>query len=374
MSSYQITLLPGDGIGPECMSAARTVLDALALKRPDLKLDFTSHDASAELYRKTGVIMPDEVLEDCLAADAVLLAAIGLPDVRFPDGTEVQPQMMMGLRRALELHSAVRPVKLYPGVPCALRDTGPGIDFVVIRENLEGLFASFGGGAVVGDEVATDTMIITRKGTTQVSDYAFRLAARRNGRPSDGKKMVTCVDKANVFRSLAFFRKVFFDVAQAHPDIEANAVYVDAMSLFMVQKPWDFDVLVMENQFGDILSDLAAGIVGGLGMGPSGEIGEQHGMFQPSHGSAPTIAGQNVANPLATILSAGMMLDWLGDKHDDRVCTDAASDIEQAVTRVLSDGAMRTPDIGGTSTTTEVATAVASALSSSSLGVVQGRE
>ncbi len=117
-------------------------------------------------------------------------------------------------------------------------------------------------------------MVITRKGTTQVSDYAFRLAARRNGRPSDGKKMVTCVDKSNVFRSLAFFRKVFFDVAQAHPDIEANAVYVDAMSLFMVQNPWDFDVLVMENQFGDILSDLAAGIVGGLGMGPSGEIGE----------------------------------------------------------------------------------------------------
>jgi 3-isopropylmalate dehydrogenase len=308
------------------------------------------------------VTLPDEVLAECLDADAVLLSAIGLPDVRFPDGTEVQPQMMMGLRRALGLHSAVRPVKLYPGVDGALRETGPGIDFVVIRENLEGLFASFGGGGMVGDEVATDTMVITRKGTTQVSEYAFRLAARRKGRPRDGKRLVTCVDKANVFRSLAFFRKVFFDVAKSYPDIEANAVYVDAMSLYMVQNPWDFDVLVMENEFGDILSDLGAGIVGGLGLGPSGEIGEDHALFQPSHGTAPTIAGQNIANPLATILSAAMMLEWLGDRHKDPSCVKAASAIEQAVAAVLLEGAVRTRDLGGKASTTEVAQAVAKRL------------
>jgi 3-isopropylmalate dehydrogenase len=270
--------------------------------------------------------------------------------------------MMVGLRRAMNLHSAVRCVKLYPGAPCPLKDTGPGIDLVVVRENLEGLFASFGGGAVVGDDVATDTLIVTRQGTTQVVDYAFHLAARRNGRPSDGKKMVTCVDKANVFRSLALFRKVFFDVAKLHPDIQADAVYVDAMSYYMVQKPWEFDVLVMENQFGDILSDLGAGIVGGLGLGPSAEIGEQHGLFQPSHGTAPTIAGQNIANPMATILSAGMMLDWLGNRHTDQAAVNAAVVVEQAVARVLNGGAIRTPDIGGTSSTIQVAEAVAYAI------------
>ncbi len=362
MKPYSISLLPGDGIGPECMDATRVVLDRLTSEVSDLNLKYTSHYAGAERYRETGVAMPDEVLQDCVDANAVLLSAIGLPDVRKPDGTEVQPTMMVGLRRAMDVHSAVRNVKLYPGAPCPLKETRAGIDLVVIRENLEGLFASFGGGAVVGDDVATDTLVVTRKGTTRVVDYAFHLAARRNGRPSDGKKTVTCVDKANVFRSFALFRKVFFDVAKSHPDIEADAIYVDAMSYYMVQNPWDFDVLVMENQFGDILSDLGAGIVGGLGLGPSGEIGEDRGLFQPSHGTAPTIAGKGVANPIATILSAGMMLDWLGDRHNDKSALDAANAIEQAVSKVLSDGEIRTPDIGGTSSTMEVAEAIAAAL------------
>jgi 3-isopropylmalate dehydrogenase len=213
------------------MQAARIVLDRMVRDIPGLRLTFTSHRAGAELYRETGEALPADVLDDCLAADAVLLSAIGLPNVRRPDGTEVQPMMMVGLRRALNLHSAVRPIKLYPGAPCALRNTGPGIDFVIIRENLEGLFASFGGGAKVGNEVATDTLVVTRKGTTQVADFAFRLARRRTGRASDGKKMVTCVDKANVFRSLAFFREVFFDVAKSYADVASDAVYVDAMSL-----------------------------------------------------------------------------------------------------------------------------------------------
>ena len=344
------------------MNATRMVLDRMVTDKADLNLTFTSHRAGAELYRETGETLPATVLKDCVAADAVLLSAIGLPDVRQPDGTEVQPTMMVGLRRALGVHSAVRPVKLYPGAPCALKRTGPGIDFVIIRENLEGLFASFGGGSRVGDEVATDTLVITRKGTTQVSDFAFRLAQRRNGRPSDGKKMVTCVDKANVFRSFAFFREVFFDVARSYPDIECDAVYVDAMSLYMVQNPWDFDVLVMENQFGDILSDLGAGLVGGLGLGPSAEIGDEHGLFQPSHGTAPQLAGKNVANPLATILSAAMMFDWLGDKHNDAVCLEAAVTLEQAVAQVLCDGSVLTPDLGGTASTTDVAAAVSDAL------------
>jgi 3-isopropylmalate dehydrogenase len=362
MPSYRIALLPGDGIGPECMDATRIVLDQIATELAGLDLHFTSHRAGAELYRETGETLPQPVLQDCLAADAVLLSAIGLPDVRQADGTEVQPTMMVGLRRALQVHSAVRPVKLYAGAPCALKETGPGIDFVVIRENLEGLFASFGGGSVVGDQVATDTMVVTRQGTSQVAEFAFQLARRRHGRPGDGRKRVTCVDKANVFRSLAFFREVFFDVAKNHPDIDSDAVYVDAMSLYMVQNPWDFDVLVMENQFGDILSDLGAGLVGGLGLGPSGEIGPDHALFQPSHGTAPQLAGQNVANPMATILSAGMMLDWLGHRHNDSACVRGGELIEQAVAKVLGDGDTRTPDIGGRSSTTEVAQAVARSL------------
>jgi 3-isopropylmalate dehydrogenase len=287
MGSYRIAALPGDGIGPEVLESSLRVLEQVTKSTPGLKLLITPYEAGANLYRRTGETLPKEVLDACLAADAVLLAAIGLPDVRKPDGTEVQPEMMMGLRRALNVYAAVRPVKLYPGVTGPLRTDGAGIDMVIIRENLEGLFASFGGGCVLNDQVATDTIVITREGTRRVAEYAFRLARQRNGRPLDGRRSVTCVDKANVFRSFAFFRKVFFEVAAEYPDITADAAYVDAMSLYMVQTPSAYDVLVMENQFGDILSDLGAGIVGGLGLGPSAEIGETRAMFQPSHGTAP---------------------------------------------------------------------------------------
>lgn len=359
MAEYRIAALPGDGIGPEVMAAALEALDAARAKEPGLALRVTEYQAGAGLYRRTGETLPAAVLQSCLEADAVLLSAIGLPDVRKPDGTEVQPEMMVGLRRAMKLQSAVRPVKLYPGAPCPLRDTGPGIDLVVIRENLEGLFASFGGGGVVGDVAATDTLVVTRDGTRRVCDFAFRLARRRGGRPADGKRTVTCVDKANVFRSFAFFRKVFYEVAAGYPDIAADAAYVDAMSLYMVQNPWDFDVLVMENQFGDILSDLGAGIVGGLGLGPSAELGDDHGLFQPCHGSAPTIAGRGVANPAATILSAGLMLDWLGDRHEDDACHRAAARIERAVAAVLQSETVRTRDLGGRASTSEFAREVA---------------
>ena len=362
MKSFDIALLPGDGIGPECLQATRVVLDRLIREVPELDLSLTAHRAGAALYRETGTVLPEAVLDACKRANAVLLAAIGLPDVREPDGTEVQPRMMVGLRRALGLHSAVRPVKLYAGAPCPLADTGHGIDLVIVRENLEGLFASFGGGSVVGDEVATDTLVVTRKGTTRVADYAFRLAEKRRGRPSDGRRKVTCVDKANVFRSLAFFRKVFYDVAECYPEIEAEAVYVDAMSLYLVQNPEDFDVIVTENQFGDILSDLGAGLVGGLGLGPSGEIGEEHALFQPSHGTAPTLAGRDLANPLATILSAAMMLDWLGDRHANAACTRAARAIDLAVEGLISRGDTLTADLGGSAGTMQVAESVAGLL------------
>jgi len=359
MSSYNIVTLPGDGIGPECLDAAMQVLVAVQSACEGLRLSFTRHEAGAEYYRRHGVAIAENVLSDCLKADAVLLAAIGLPDVRKPDGTEVQPEMMMGLRRAMGLYAAVRPVKLYPGVRSPLNTAGDGIDMVIVRENLEGLFASFGGGCVLNDSVASDTLMITREGTQRVVDLAFRLAQKRSGRPCDGKRKVTCVDKANVFRSFAFFRKVFFEVASKYPEIESDAAYVDAMSLYMVTVPSQWDVLVMENQFGDILSDLGAAIVGGLGLGPSAEIGNDHALFQPSHGTAPQLAGKNVANPIATILSGAMMLDWLADRHSDPVARDAAKRIEAAVADFLADGMLRTADQGGTASTSEVASKVA---------------
>lgn len=357
MNCYRIAGLPGDGIGPECFEAAHLVLSEIQ-GLFDLKLDISSLSAGAEHFRRAGVALPPEVLQECLAADAVLLAAIGLPDVRRSDGTEVQPEMMMGLRRALGLYAAVRPVKLYPGVVSPLNTAQQGIDMVILRENLEGLFASFDGGCVLNDSVASDTLMITREGTQRVVDFAFRLAQSRSGRPSDGRQKVTCVDKANVFRSFAFFRKVFFEVAERYPNIEADAVYVDAMSLYMVTSPSQWDVLVMENQFGDILSDLGAGIVGGLGLAPSAEIGDKHALFQPSHGSAPQLAGKNVANPLATILSAAMMLRYLGERRADSQADRAGWAIESAVTRILADQSAKTMDLGGTSSTMEVAEAV----------------
>jgi 3-isopropylmalate dehydrogenase len=355
---YRIAVLPGDGIGPEVMNEALRALRAVGGPR----LDFTTHEFGAAHYRRTGEAFPKAVVDDCLAADAVLFGAVGLPDVRTPDGTEIQPVMMVGLRRALDLYAAVRPIKLYPNAPTPLKNVGKGIDFIILRENLEGLFASYGGGCLLGDQVATDTIVITRAGTERIVEYAFHLAEKRSGRPLDGKKVVTCVDKANIFRSFAFFRKVFHDVAAHHPAIVAEATYVDAASLYLVQNPQAFDVLVMENQFGDILSDLGAGLVGGLGTAPSAEIGPKHALFQPSHGTAPQIAGKELANPLAMILSAAMMLDWLGETRGDAVATAAGRRLENAVAVVLAEGEALTPDLGGSAGTRAVGEAVRGAI------------
>jgi 3-isopropylmalate dehydrogenase len=256
----------------------------------------------------------------------------------------------------------VRPIKLYPGTHTPLADVGKGIDFVVLRENLEGLFSSFGGGCLVGDQVATDTLVVTRPGTERIADLAFRLAERRKGRPLDGKRVVTCVDKANVFRSYAFFRKVCQEAAGRHPGIAFDCAYVDAMSLYLVQAPQAFDVLVMENMFGDILSDLGAALVGGLGIAPSAEVGDKHALFQPSHGTAPLLAGQDVANPLAMILSGAMMLDWLGERHNDSAAVETGRRVEAAVARVLAGGQARTPDLGGQTGTRAMGDAVVRAL------------
>jgi 3-isopropylmalate dehydrogenase len=360
--AYRIVALPGDGIGPEVMRVALEVLEAVS-ERLSWQVEIEQLALGAAQFQRTGIPLPDDVLAQCRQADAVLLAAIGLPEVRHPDGTEVQPDMMVGLRRALGLYAAIRPVRLYSGVVSPLRNVAAGIDLVIVRENLEGLFASYGQGMISDDQVATDTLVVTRAGTQRVVELAFRLARQRSGRPLDGRRMVTCVDKANVFRSFAFFRKVFFEVAAQFPDIAAEAAYVDAMSLHLIERPAHFDVLVMENQFGDILSDLGAAIVGGLGLAPSAEVGERHALFQPSHGTAPQLAGRNVANPLAMILSVAMMCQWLAEKHADPRAAQAGEAIHRAVERVLAERRCLTPDLGGQSSTQAVGQAVIQALS-----------
>jgi 3-isopropylmalate dehydrogenase len=359
MKQYRIAVLAGDGIGPEITKEA---VRALAAALGD-RLSFQTVDAGAGLFLKTGAAMPAEAFEACREADAMLMGAIGLPEARHPDGTEVSGDVMFRLRFGLDLYAGIRPVRLYPGVPCPLRRTGAGIDYVVVRENVEGLYASRGGGCSVQDQVTVDSLIVTRRGTERIVERAFALAASRSGRPSDGKRVVTCVDKANVLRSYAFFRGVFDEVAARHPDIATDHVYVDAMTTYQVLRPWDLDVLVAENMFGDIISDLSGATVGGLGMAPSADVGDAHGLFQPAHGSSPDIAGTGRANPTAAVLSAAMMLDWLADRRGDEEARQAADRIRGAVEGVLAAGALLTPDLGGSATTEEMGTAFAKAVS-----------
>jgi 3-isopropylmalate dehydrogenase len=357
MPEYRIAVLAGDGIGPEVVAEARKVLGAVA-GRGGLAFTFEEAETGAACYRRTGEDLPRETLEICQAADAILFGAAGLPEVRFPDGTEIAPQLT--LRTVLDLYLGLRPIRRYPGVAGPLRlAEDQRIDYVILRENTEGLYASRGAGVRVGRHVATDTLVVTRPGTARICRRAFELARRRAGAPADGVRRVTCVDKANVLRSYAFFREVFDEVAADYPEIAAEHAYVDAMTMYLVERPARYDVVVTENMFGDILSDLAAATVGGLGLAPSGDIGDDHALFQPSHGTAPGLAGRGIANPLATILSAGLMLDWLAARDGCAEAAAATRAIESAVAAVLASGAVLTPDLGGTAATAAVGDAVA---------------
>ncbi|ANY66300.1 3-isopropylmalate dehydrogenase [Paenibacillus sp. BIHB 4019] len=365
MKVYKIAVLPGDGIGTEITNEALKVLETVQSHLNDVRFEAESFDAGAERYLRTGITMPEDTFNHCKEADAILMGAIGLPEARHPDGREVNGDVIFRLRFDLDLYAGVRPVKLYDGIVSPLRDVSKGIDYVIVRENIEGLYASRTGGCNVRGEVATDTIIMTKTGIEKISRYAFRLAEKRNGRISDGASMVTCVDKANVLSSYAYFRKVFDSVGEQFLNLKRDYVYVDAMTLFQVMNPQMFDVVVAENMFADIISDLSSATVGGLGMAPSGDIGDQHALFQPAHGTAPSIAGKNIANPYAMILSLSMMLNWLGDKHGDQTLIAAGDGIEQAVKHILANGGAKTADIGGKSSTSEVGSAVVEALQNS---------
>jgi isocitrate/isopropylmalate dehydrogenase len=304
--NYRIVVIPGDGIGPSIVDVAVRVLDAVQEKLGTFRLDLEFHDAGAEHYQRTGSNLSPETFVAIQSADATIKGPVGLPDVRGSDGTEAG---LLGgiLRTGLDTFANVRPVTLLPGAAAPVRAEAGEIDYVIIRENTEGLYLSRGR-AIGTDQAVADTMLITRKGTERVARYAFELARRRNG-----KRRVTCVDKSNVLGSLAFFRRVFDEVAERYPDIEAEHLYADAAAQALVLRPQQFDVLVMENFLGDILSDLGGATIGGIGLCASGNIGDRHAYFEPVHGSGPDIAGLDRANPIAQVLSAGLMLEHLGE-------------------------------------------------------------
>lgn len=364
-NAFHIAVLPGDGIGHEVMQPGMAVLEAAAARVGGLSFRFESHEAGAIHYRDHGVALPKTALDAARRADAILLGAMGWPAIRYPDGTEIAPQL--DLRFEFGLFAGVRPVRTLPGVPAILADKRAAhLDFVVIRESTEGLFASRGKGVVTDDREARDTMVITRGVCEPLFDFAFQLARQRKAR--GGKGILSCVDKANVFASLAFFRKVFDERAQAFPDIRADHAYVDATALDMVRRPWALDVLVTENMFGDILSDLGAGLMGGMGFAPSADIGAEHAVFQPCHGTAPDIAGQGKANPTAMILSGAMMLDWLGEKFNRPEALQAADLIRTSVDRAFAAG-LKPYELGGVDGTVEVTRRVLEAMNQKTLEV-----
>lgn len=359
--TYRIAVLGGDGIGPEVIAPAIDLLRQAAADDTGFDLEFITLEAGAGHYEKHGVSIPKQSLDIAREADAILLGAMGMPHIRYPDGTEIAPQLE--LRETLDLYAGVRPIRTIKGLPTPLSDPrARELDIVLVRESTEGLFKSRNNCEIVDDAVARDTMEITRTTSERLFDFAFRLAARRKLRGGEGR--VTCVDKANVLGSFAFFRKIFDERAQNHPDISADHAYVDAVGLRLVKQPWAFDVIVTENMFGDILSDVGAGLMGGMGLAPSADIGDAHAVFQPCHGSAPDIAGQGLANPVAMILSAAMMLDWLGDEHGNAACSSAAHKITNAVDRAFVGGNIVPHELGGEAGTAEIRDAVLGALQS----------
>jgi isocitrate/isopropylmalate dehydrogenase len=328
VQAHKIALIRGDGIGPELVDAALAVLAAVTASG-GFTLEYVEVDAGADTYRRTGKSCADADVELMRSeVDATLKGPVGLPDVRLPDGTEAG---LLGgvLRTGLDLYANVRPVLLLPGVPSPLAGSAPGdIDYVIVRENTEGLYASRGKG--VGNRWAvSDALITTREGSLRVCRRAFEIA-RGRGRA----RRVTCVDKSNVLRSHALFREIFTEVAAEFPDIGTEFLYADAAAQALVLRPGEFDVLVMENFLGDVLSDLGGATVGGISYCAGGNLGDHAAYFEPIHGSAPAIAGRDLANPVGQILAAAMMLAHLGHPGT----SDA---IQRAVAAALSSGTVR---------------------------------
>jgi 3-isopropylmalate dehydrogenase len=348
--TFRIAVLPGDGIGHEVMCAGLEMLRAVEARLERTRFELAEFNVGAGEYLRSGDPLPPAVFEQLKEFDAILLGAMGLPGVRWPGGVEMTPQL--DLRERLELYCGLRPVYLYHPADSPLRNRKAGdIDLLLVRESTEGLFFSRKEQLAAGAILAEDRLRITRRGAERVIRAAFREAMAR-------RRHLSLIDKANVLPSMVFFRRIFDEIATEFPEVRTERVYVDAAALYLVQKPEMFDVMVTENMFGDILSDLSAGLVGGMGMAPSADIGEDYAVFQPAHGSAPDIAGKGIANPVATILSVAMMLDWLGTAETRT----GAEMIRAAVGVVFADPAARTRDMGCDLPTRQMTELIVSAL------------
>lgn len=354
----KVALIKGDGIGIDVAEATVAVVQSAVAAAGAPALTFEEIRAGAGYFSETGQDIEPGGEARAGQADAIFLGAIGLPSVRNADGTEISPHLR--LRDIYGLYAGVRPVKAYPNAPQRLADPrAAAIDMVILRESTEGLFYSaavHGRAEIIGDTEVRDTLRITRATTEKLMHFGFRLAERRKARGRPGR--LTCVDKANVFASMAFFRKIYDEVAAGYPTVETGHAYVDAQALNLIRNPWDYDVMVMENMFGDILSDLAGGLVGGMGMAACAEIGEDIGLFQPAHGSAPDIMGQDKANPLAAILSGALMLDYLAEKSSDPRLETAARRIETAIDDGFAANGLRPAEFGGDMGTRAVTTEI----------------
>ncbi|HTP31799.1 MAG TPA: tartrate dehydrogenase [Candidatus Acidoferrales bacterium] len=349
MKTFTIAVIAGDGVGGEIIPQGKRVLEKVA-KRHNVAFAFQDFDWGSQHYFRWGRMMPQGAVDLLQPCDAIYLGAVGHPDV--PDYTTLNG-LLLPIRRAFDQYANVRPAYLYPGVQSPLaRPRGGDIDFVVVRENTEGEYAQVGGFVYQHqpEEVAIQTSVFTRRGIERIVRFAFELAVKRNK-----KKRVTSVTKSNAQGySMVLWDRVFDEVAARFPDVQTESLLVDAAAMNFIRRPESFDVVVGSNLFCDILSDISAILIGSMGLAASANLDPTRrfpSMFEPVHGSAPDIAGKGVVNPLATILSGAMMLDHLG-------LAEAAGAVESAVAAVLAEGKVRTPDLGGTSSTAEVTDAV----------------
>lgn len=348
-TDYRVAVIPGDGIGTEVIPAAQQALELLAA-RGGFSFRFDHFDWSCERYLETGRMMPEDGLDQIAGHDAILLGAVGWPGV--PDHVSLWG-LLIPIRRQFRQYVNLRPIKVMAGLPGPLRSSD-GVDFVVVRENVEGEYSEIGGRLNRGlpDEMAVQEAVFTRPGVTRIVDYAFELAAERRG-------SLTSATKSNgIVHTMPFWDEIVRERATQHPGVEWRQEHIDALVAKLVLRPADFDVIVGSNLFGDILSDLAAAIAGSIGIAPAANINperEHPSMFEPVHGSAPDIAGRGIANPLGALWSASMMLDHLGRPA-------AARDLMVGIERTLADGTTRTPDLGGSATTQEMTEAVLAAL------------
>jgi isocitrate/isopropylmalate dehydrogenase len=358
-AGYELAVFPGDGTGPEVVHEGMKILDALAEGGP-APWRTTEYPGGGQYFLKTGREWDPEGEAAAHHADAILLGAVGWPGATLANGDIAGRALVLGLRESLDLFANVRPCRLYPGVKHQISGeyrevwAPKNVDMVFVRENTEDLYTPARGRLRrAGEtEVAVDTRIITRKGAERVVRFAFDLArARARGAPGDGVRRVTCVDKANVMEGCRFFRETFDRVAAEYPEIERDYAYVDAFSQWLVRNPERYNVVVATNMMGDIITDLAAVLQGGMGFASGGNIGGTHGMFEPVHGSAPKYAGKNQVNPFATFFAVEQLLRWLGGRNADSRLLGAADRLERAIAAVLRDGRARTYDQGGTVTT-----------------------